>query len=56
MRRRRLAISLLLLGLGLLAGCGQKGALLLPTKPATSAPAAASTVAPAPPPAAASGN
>ncbi|MGH8184336.1 MAG: LPS translocon maturation chaperone LptM [Rhodanobacteraceae bacterium] len=31
--------SLLLLGIGLLAGCGQKGPLYLPTRPASSAPA-----------------
>jgi predicted small lipoprotein YifL len=35
----------LLLGLGLLAGCGQKGPLVLPTKPAAPAPASS---APAP--------
>ncbi|HJR13732.1 MAG TPA: lipoprotein [Rhodanobacteraceae bacterium] len=54
--RRRVVISasLLLLGTGLLAGCGQKGPLFLPTKPATAASAssvpapAASAATPAP--------
>lgn len=46
--RRRIVVSasLLLLGTGLLAGCGQKGPLFLPTKPA--APASATTSSPAP--------
>ncbi|HEY9112394.1 MAG TPA: lipoprotein [Rhodanobacteraceae bacterium] len=46
--RHRIVISasLLLLGAGLLAGCGQKGPLFLPTKPAAPPPAS-STPAPA---------
>lgn len=49
--RRRIVVSasLLLLGTGLLAGCGQKGPLFLPIKPA--APASAMTSSPAPTPA-----
>ena len=48
MRRRVITASLLLLGTGLLAGCGQKGPLFLPpTKPATPQPAS-STQQPAP--------
>ncbi|HJP98951.1 MAG TPA: lipoprotein [Rhodanobacteraceae bacterium] len=48
MRRHLVSASLLLLGAGLLAGCGQKGPLFLPpTKPATPAPAT-STPPPAP--------
>jgi len=40
MRRHVITASLLLLGAGLLAGCGQKGPLFLPpTKPATPPPA-----------------
>lgn len=41
MRRHAISASLLLLGFGLLAGCGQKGPLTLPTKPGTTAPASA---------------
>jgi len=41
MRHHYLAATLLLLGFGLLAGCGQKGPLYLPTKAA--APASASS-------------
>ncbi|MGH8113338.1 MAG: LPS translocon maturation chaperone LptM [Rhodanobacteraceae bacterium] len=40
MRRHAVSASLLLLGFGLLAGCGQKGPLTLPPKPGTTAPAA----------------
>ncbi|MGH8118086.1 MAG: LPS translocon maturation chaperone LptM [Rhodanobacteraceae bacterium] len=40
MRRHAVSASFLLLGFGLLAGCGQKGPLTLPPKPGTSAPAA----------------
>ncbi|MGN6788273.1 MAG: LPS translocon maturation chaperone LptM [Rhodanobacteraceae bacterium] len=44
MRRRVLVFaSLLLLGIGVLAGCGQKGPLFLPAKPA--APASAASAA-----------
>ncbi|HET9817586.1 MAG TPA: lipoprotein [Rhodanobacteraceae bacterium] len=47
MRRHLVAATLLLLGAGLLAGCGQKGPLFLP-KPNVAAPASApSTPAPA---------
>ncbi|TAN02888.1 MAG: hypothetical protein EPN36_15380 [Rhodanobacteraceae bacterium] len=46
MRHHVVSASLLLLGFGLLAGCGQKGPLYLPTKPVAPA-AAASTPAPA---------
>jgi predicted small lipoprotein YifL len=47
MRHRTVSMSLLLLlGIGLLAGCGQKGPLFLqPTKPVMPAPASANTVA-----------
>ncbi|HLI17286.1 MAG TPA: lipoprotein [Rhodanobacteraceae bacterium] len=49
MRRHIIAASLLVFGIGLLAGCGQKGPLVLPTKPApapTSAvPASSASVA-----------
>lgn len=48
MRRHVVSASLLLLGIGLLAGCGQKGPLYLPTRPAapaTSAPATAASAA-----------
>jgi len=45
MRRHIVPASLLLLGLGLLAGCGQKGPLFLPARPALPASAAS---APAP--------
>jgi len=46
--RRRIVVSALLLlcGAALLAGCGQKGPLFLPTKSAV--PASASSVPPAP--------
>ncbi|MGH8214502.1 MAG: LPS translocon maturation chaperone LptM [Rhodanobacteraceae bacterium] len=48
MRRHVISASLLLLGAGLLAGCGQKGPLFLPpTKPVAPQPAA-STPPPAP--------
>lgn len=49
MRRHIVCVSLLSLGLGLLAGCGQKGPLYLPPpRPVVTAPAAsASTVKPA---------
>jgi len=43
--RHHIAPTLLLLSIGLLAGCGQKGPLFLPAKPV--APASASTSAPA---------
>ena len=45
MRRRTVPLLLLSAALALLAGCGQKGDLMLPTRP-TVAPAAATTVAP----------
>jgi predicted small lipoprotein YifL len=49
MRHRRFAALLLLLGFGLLAGCGQKGPLVMPPpKPVVTPPSAsASTVKPA---------
>ncbi|HJR10131.1 MAG TPA: lipoprotein [Rhodanobacteraceae bacterium] len=48
MRHRHFAAPLLLLGFGLLAGCGQKGPLYLPTRPAALA-SASSTPATATP-------
>ncbi|TAM93732.1 MAG: hypothetical protein EPN40_12990 [Rhodanobacteraceae bacterium] len=48
MRRHVVYGSLLLLGFGLLAGCGQKGPLFLPTKPATPASAAPASASAAP--------
>lgn len=53
MRSRLLFGVMLLAGAGLLAGCGQKGPLVLPTKPAAT-PAAPAPAAPAPPAAPAS--
>lgn len=46
MRRHILCTSVLLLGASLLAGCGQKGPLVLPpTKPVMTQPAAATSAA-----------
>jgi predicted small lipoprotein YifL len=45
MRHRYFAAPLLLLGFGLLAGCGQKGPLYLPTKAAAPASAASTPAA-----------
>lgn len=44
MRRHTVATLMLLAVLALLAGCGKKGDLFLPTKPATTTPATASSV------------
>ena len=44
--RRYIGLAVLMLGFGLLAGCGQKGPLFLPPpKPAVVAPVAAPTAA-----------